>query len=71
MSVAELSATFRVGGALARVGGEIDLIINRITGQNIKKWGKVGGANDVSRWRNRPAPPLADNPDCCGMQSIV
>ncbi len=36
-------------------------IINRITGQNIKKWGKVGGANDMSRCRNRPAPPLADN----------
>ena len=23
---------------------------------------KVGGANDMSRRRNRPAPPLADNP---------
>ncbi len=23
---------------------------------------KVGGANDMSRWINRPAPPLADNP---------
>ncbi len=34
-----------------------------ITGQNIKKWEKVGGANDMSRWRNRPAHPLADNPD--------
>ena len=34
----------------------------RITRQNIKKCEKVGGADDMSRWRNRPAPPLADNP---------
>ena len=30
-----------------------------ITHQNCTK---VGGTNDMSRWRNRPAPPLADNP---------
>ncbi len=38
------------------------LIINGITCQNIKEWEKVGGANGMSRWRNRPAPLLADNP---------
>ncbi len=39
------------------------LIFNGITHQNCTKFEKVDGANDISRWRNRPAPPLADNPD--------
>ena len=60
---AGLSTTFEVGGASARVGGEIDYFCTgTLSGINeiVKKW---GGANDMSRWRNRPPPPLADNPD--------
>ncbi len=55
-----LSATFGVGSTLARGGGEIDF--TGITHQNIKKWEKAGGTNDMSWWRNCPVPPLADKP---------
>ncbi len=37
-------------------------IFNVVTHRSIIKSEKVGGANDMSRWRNRPVPPLADNP---------
>ena len=36
----------------------------KITHRDIIKSEKAGGANDRSRWRNRPATPLVDNPDC-------
>ena len=51
-----MSATFEIGGASTRVGGEIDY-----AEQNVLNSEKVGAAIIMSRWRNRPPPPLADN----------
>ncbi len=39
------------------------MVFTAIAHQNTIKFEKVGGTNDMSRWRNRPAPPLVDNTD--------
>ena len=54
-----LSATVEVGGGSARVdrttfNGSISLYVFNCE--------NAGRKNDMSRWRNRPAPPLVDNP---------
>ncbi len=54
-----LSATFEVGGASARVGGEIDyFVIGIIIAQNVLNCEKVGGPIDKSRRGFMTPPPI-------------